>query len=135
MRNVFLIFLGFGICAAASAQTTIPAGIIGTWKSEKGLTYQFSADGTYTMSVESEAVHRALSGNTPERSENITDSSSDGTFTVSGDKIEMVMRTSDGRTNKATVTFTMINVDTLRLKTRYGLFTSTQDYRREQIGD
>jgi hypothetical protein len=71
MRTNVLIFLGFGICAAVSAQTTIPAGIIGTWKSEKGLTYQFSADGTYTMNVESEAVRRALGGNKPDGSENI----------------------------------------------------------------
>ena len=130
MRTSVLILFGIGLCAAVSAQTAIPAGIIGTWKSEKGLTYQFSADGTYTMSVESDAVRRALGGNRPEGRETITGSGSGGTFTVSGDKIELVMRTSDGRTSKAAVTFTMINVDTLRLKTRYGLFTSTQDYKR-----
>jgi hypothetical protein len=130
MRTIVLILFGIELCAAVSAQTAVPTGIIGTWKSEKGLTYQFSAGGAYTKSVESEAVRRTLGGNKPERSENITNSGSGDTFTVSGDKIEMVMWTSDGRTSKATVTFTMINVDTLRLKTRYGLFTSTQDYKR-----
>jgi hypothetical protein len=135
MRNSFLILVSIGICAALSAQTAIPAGITGTWKSERGLTYRFNDDGTYTMSAESEAVRRALGSSNPKGSEPITDSSSGGTFTVSGDKIELIMRAQDGRTSKTNVTFTMVNVDTLRLKTRYGLFTSTQDYRRERNGD
>jgi hypothetical protein len=126
MRNIALILFCVGLCGSLFAQTPSYAGIIGTWKHDKeGLTFQFNADGTFTMGEEGEAARKAIEQEQRGRGESVITSVS-GTYTVTGNKIEMLMFV-DGKTHRVRMTWRLIDINTLRL--------DGQNYRKEQNGN
>ncbi|MDR2792685.1 MAG: hypothetical protein LBB61_03330 [Treponema sp.] len=121
MRNIALLCFCAGLCGALFAQTPPSAGIMGTWKHDKeGLTFRFNAGGAFTMSEESEAARKAAEQEQRARGESVITGVS-GTYTVSGNKIEMLMLV-DGKTHKVRMTWRLVDANTLRL--------DGQDYRR-----
>ena len=121
MRTIILILCCIGVSGSLYAQTAIPDEIIGTWKhNREGLTFQFNADGTFTMGEESEEARRALKQEQRRRGESAITSVS-GTYTVTESRIEMILFV-DGKTHKVRMRWKLINADTLRL--------DGQDYRK-----
>jgi hypothetical protein len=120
MRNIVLILFCFGLCGSLSAQD-YAAAIIGTWKHDKeGLTFQFNADGTFTMGEEGEAARRAIEQEQRDRGESAITSVS-GTYTATKNRIEMLMFV-DGKTHKIPMSYRKVDGNTLRL--------DGQNYRR-----
>ncbi|MDR1147106.1 MAG: hypothetical protein LBK66_00585 [Spirochaetaceae bacterium] len=114
MRNIVLILFCAGLCGSLFAQSPSSTGVTGTWKHEKtGLTFQFNADGTFTMGEEDEAARKAIEQEQRRRGERVITSVS-GTYTVTGNRIEMLMLV-DGKTHKARMTWRLIDANTLRL--------------------
>jgi hypothetical protein len=95
--------------------------LIGTWRHEKeGLTFQFNADGTFTMSEDGEETRKALEAEQRRRGEAITTSVS-GTYTVARGAINMVMVV-DGKSHRIRMAYKKIDADTLQME--------RQNYRR-----
>ncbi|MDR2803655.1 MAG: hypothetical protein LBB22_05135 [Treponema sp.] len=86
---------------------------------------QCNADGTFTMGEESEAARQAIEKEQRGRGESVTTSVS-GTYTVIGNKIEMLMFV-DGKTHKVRMTWRLVDINTLRL--------DGQNYRKEKTDD
>jgi hypothetical protein len=121
MRNIGLALFCFGLCISLFAQHTGNAEVIGMWKHNKeGLTFQFNADGTFTMGEESESARQSIEQEQRSRGESVI-ASVNGTYTVTGRRIEMLMFV-DGKTHRVRMTWRLIDVNTLRL--------DGQDYRR-----
>jgi hypothetical protein len=121
MRKFGIFVLTFvGLCGFLSAQNDASA-IIGTWKHDKeGLTFQFNADGTFTMGEEGEAARKAVEREQRGRGESATTSVS-GTYTVTRNRIEMLLFV-DGKTHKIPMSYRKVDDNTLRL--------DGQNYRR-----
>jgi hypothetical protein len=91
MRKMVLILAFIGLFACVFGQNRDNAEIVGVWKHEKGvLAYRFNADGTFTMSIGAEEVQRFIqSGQLPPNQNAEIKSSSNGTYSVTRDKIIM----------------------------------------------
>jgi hypothetical protein len=121
MRNIVFIFFCVSLCGSLFSQTADTAGITGTWKHDKeGLTFQFNADGTFTMGEEGEAARKAIEQEQRNRGESVITSVS-GTYTVTTNRIEMLMFV-DGKTHKIRMAWNRVDTNTLRL--------DGQNYRR-----
>jgi hypothetical protein len=99
--------------------------VTGTWRHEKeGLTFQFNADGTFTMSEDGEEARKALEAEQRERGEAVI-TSIGGTFTVSkgvfSTAINMVMIV-DGKSHRIRMSYKKVDADTLQI--------DGQNYRR-----
>jgi hypothetical protein len=126
MRTLVFILFFFGLCGSLFAQTPSSTGIVGSWKHNKeGLTFQFNADGTFTMGEEGEVARSAIEQEQHRRGESMIASVS-GTYTVAGNRIEMLMFV-DGKTHKVRMTWKLVDTNTLRL--------DGQNYRKEQNDD
>ena len=121
MRNIVGLFLCVSLYGSLFAQTPSSTGIIGMWKHDKeGLTFQFNADGSFTMGEEGETARQAVEQEQRGLSESAAASVS-GTYTVTGNRIDMLMLV-DGKNHRVRMTFRLMNANTLRL--------DGQDYRR-----
>jgi hypothetical protein len=90
------------------------AEVAGTWRHEKeGLTFQFNADGTFTMSEDGEDARKALEAEQRKRGEAIT-TSIGGTYTVSKTAINMVM-IADGKNHRIRMSYKKVGADTLQI--------------------
>jgi hypothetical protein len=101
------------------------AEVTGTWMHEKeGLTFQFNADGTFTMSEDGEETRKAIEAEQRRRGETVATSVS-GTYTVSkgafSTAINMVMIV-DGKSHRIRMSYKKIDADTLQI--------DGQNYRR-----
>ena len=121
MRNIVGLFLCVSLYGSLFAQTPSSTGIIGMWKHDKeGLTFQFNADGSFTMDEEGAAARQAVEQEQRGRGESAITSVS-GTYTLNGGRVEMLMPV-DGKTRRVRMTFRLIDANTLRL--------DGQNYRR-----
>jgi hypothetical protein len=97
------------------------AEVTGTWRHEgEGMTFQFNADGTFTMSEDSEETRKALEAESRRRGEAMA-ASGGGTYTVARGAINMVMVV-DGKSHRLRMAYKKIDADTLQLE--------RQNYRR-----
>ncbi|MDR0638119.1 MAG: hypothetical protein LBG27_04320 [Spirochaetaceae bacterium] len=91
MRNIVVLFFCVSLYGSLFAQTPSSASIMGTWKYDKeGLTFQFNADGSFTMDEEGEAARQVVEQEQRGLSESAITSVS-GTYTVTGNRIDMLM--------------------------------------------
>jgi hypothetical protein len=128
MRNLekFLgiIVIGTVITTGAFAQENgeqSRAEVAGMWRHEKeGLTFQFKADGTFTMAEDGEEARKAVEAESRKRGEAMT-ASIGGTYTVAKGVINMVMAV-DGKSHRLRMKYKKLNADTLQLE--------GQNYRR-----
>jgi hypothetical protein len=91
------------------------AEVAGTWRHEKeGLTFQFKADGTFTMSEDGEEARKAIEAESRKRGEAMA-TSVGGTYTVAKGVINMVMAV-DGKSHRLRMKYKKLNADTLQLE-------------------
>jgi hypothetical protein len=97
------------------------AEVTGTWKHEReGLTFQFNADGTFTMSEEGEDARRSIEAESRRRGEAMS-ASVGGTYTVTRGAINMVMIV-DGKNHRLRMSYRKTGADALQME--------GQNYRR-----
>jgi malate/lactate dehydrogenase len=95
------------------------AEVTGTWRHEKeGLTFQFNADGSFTMSEDAskdgEETRKALEKETRKRGEAIA-TSVGGTYAITKGVINMAMSV-DGKSHRLRMKYKKLNADTLQLE-------------------
>ncbi|MDR1248647.1 MAG: hypothetical protein LBK63_05015 [Treponema sp.] len=97
------------------------AEVTGTWKHEReGLTFQFNADGSFTMSEDGAEARKAMEAESRRRGEAAA-TSVGGTYTVARGVINMVMVV-DGKSHRLRMAYKKIDADTLQME--------RQNYRR-----
>ncbi|MDR1286080.1 MAG: hypothetical protein LBK08_00570 [Treponema sp.] len=97
------------------------AEVIGTWRHEKeGLTFQFNADGSFTMSEDGEEARKTIESEPRSRGE-VMAASVGGTYTVTRGVINMVMVV-DGKSHRLRMSYRKIDTDTMQME--------RQNYRR-----
>jgi hypothetical protein len=119
MRKIVLILAFIGLSVSVFGQNRDNAEIVGTWKHEGGLVYQFNADGTYSMSLEGEKAERDAQS-VQEKIGKTVNTRAEGTYTVTQGSITMI---ANGKTRRMRIAYQKIDSDTLRL--------GGQNYRRE----
>jgi hypothetical protein len=117
----FCVMTALPVASVFAQEEQYRAEVIGTWRHEKeGMTFQFNADGTFTMSEDNEETRKAMETETRGRGEAMA-TSIGGTYTVARGAINMVMIV-DGKSHRLRMSYRKIDADTLQME--------RQNYRR-----